>query len=329
MEDLWKRAKSFAEEAAKKSQNITLQSSSTTFANLVSETAKKSKEFALEASKKADQLNVSDLVAETAKKSKEFAAEVSTKADQLKVVALKQADQIQNIKSIADIIPPQLASFGSGSGSGSSSVISESELLSFGITDDLREFVKGLTSATFQAFPEQDESSEVSDTATTASNVRKDLSEWQERHATLVLGSVKQISKLRYELCPRVMKERRFWRIYFTLVSTHVAPYERKYMEELRSKAESKDEEARKTPTVGGTEIAENSVTKNRTSTASSEQDLDTFLLGDLEDSDEAPDDGDGDGDGSLDDDDFDKIGNSDVEEEKEKVKEKETNAAK
>jgi hypothetical protein len=69
-----------------------------------------------------------------------------------------------------------------------------------------------------------DESSEVSDLETSASNVRKDLSEWQERHATLVLGSVKQISKLRYELCPRVMKERRFWRIYFTLVSTHVAP---------------------------------------------------------------------------------------------------------
>lgn len=99
-----------------------------------------------------------------------------------------------------------------------------------------------------------DESSEVSELGTTESNVRKDLSEWQERHATLVLGSVKvytlrislvlhvqdvdfvfevwvlclcclqQISKLRYELCPRVMKERRFWRIYFTLVSTHVAP---------------------------------------------------------------------------------------------------------
>uniref|UniRef100_A0A1J3JBF3 BSD domain-containing protein n=1 Tax=Noccaea caerulescens TaxID=107243 RepID=A0A1J3JBF3_NOCCA len=320
MEDFWKRAKSFAEEAAKKSQTITLQSSSTTFANLVSETAKKSKEFALEASKKADQLNVSDFVAETAKKSKEFAAEVSTKADQLKVVALKQADQIQNIKSIADIIPPQLAAFGTGSGSGSGSVITEAELLSFGITDDLREFVKGLTSATFQAFPEQDESSEVSDLTTTASNVRKDLSEWQERHATLVLGSVKQISKLRYELCPRVMKERRFWRIYFTLVSTHVAPYERKYMEELRSEAESKDEEAKKALAVGGTEAAEKDVAKNRTSTASSEQDLDTFLLGDLEDSDEAPDDGDG----SLDDDDFDKIGNSDVEEEKENENEKE-----
>lgn len=60
-------------------------------------------------------------------------------------------------------------------------------------------------------------------------------------------------------------------------------------MEELRSKVESKDEEAKKSPGVGGTETGEKNVTKNRTSTASSEQDLDTFLLGDLEDSDEAP----------------------------------------
>ncbi|XP_028077390.1 uncharacterized protein LOC114279355 isoform X2 [Camellia sinensis] len=33
-----------------------------------------------------------------------------------------------------------------------------------------------------------------------------------------------EISKLRYELCPRVMKERKFWKIYFILVNSHVAP---------------------------------------------------------------------------------------------------------
>ncbi|CAH8253533.1 unnamed protein product [Arabidopsis lyrata] len=305
MEDLWKRAKSFAEEAGKKSQNIT-QSSSATFVNLVTETAKKSKELALEASKKADQLNVSDFVAETAKKSKEFAAEASKKADQFKVAALKQADQIQNIKSIADII-------GSGSGSGSGS---EAELLEFGVTDDLREFVEGLTSATFQAFPEQDQPDEVADVTTNSSNVRKDLSDWQERHATLVLTSVKQISKLRYELCPRFMKERRFWRIYFTLVSTHVSPYERRYMEALKTKAEHESEEAKNAPVTGETETVEKNVAISRTSTATSEQDLDTFLLGDLEDSDGTPDDGDG----SLEDD-FDKIENSDVEDEKQSTK--------
>lgn len=34
---------------------------------------------------------------------------------------------------------------------------------------------------------------ETSDVPTTASNVRKDLTEWQERHATLVLTTVKVI----------------------------------------------------------------------------------------------------------------------------------------
>lgn len=35
---------------------------------------------------------------------------------------------------------------------------------------------------------------EPSDVETTESNVRKDLSEWQERHATLVLTTVKVFS---------------------------------------------------------------------------------------------------------------------------------------
>ncbi|KAG6412322.1 hypothetical protein SASPL_124998 [Salvia splendens] len=50
------------------------------------------------------------------------------------------------------------------------------------------------------------------------SNIRQDLTEWQEKHAKLVLLTVKEVSKLRYQLCPRVMKERKFWRIFFILV---------------------------------------------------------------------------------------------------------------
>ncbi|AAG29208.1 hypothetical protein [Arabidopsis thaliana] len=87
-------------------------------------------------------------------------------------------------------------------------------------------------------------------------------------------------------------------------------------MEELKTKGEHGNEEAKKAPATGETETVEKNVAIRRTSTASSEQDLDTFLLGDLEDSDEAPDDGDG----SLEDD-FDKIGNSDVEDEKQSSK--------
>lgn len=115
------RAKSFAEEAAKKSQTL------------------------------ADSSNFADLVSETAKISKEFAAEASKKADQIKIAALKQADQI---KCFSDIIPPQLSSSLSIINfSDSSTSYSQSELENLGITDDLRTFVKGLTSSTFQNFP--------------------------------------------------------------------------------------------------------------------------------------------------------------------------------
>ncbi|KAI9169569.1 hypothetical protein LWI28_014260 [Acer negundo] len=287
MDDFWKRAKSFAEEAAKKSQTLT------------------------------NSTKIADLMAETAKKSKELAFEASKKADEIKTAALKQADQIP-IKSFTDIIPTQFSSLSSIAASSSSSVpvISDSELRKFGVTDDLREFVKGLTSSTFQNFPVQDEA-EMSDVSTTASNVRKDLTEWQERHATLVLTTVKGISKLRYELCPRVMKERKFWKIYFTLVSTHVSPYEKQYMEDIKVKAEKLviDNIVKPTPVVGDTsktELTEKNLTTSTSIGSSAEQDLDTFLLGDLEDSDGGAEDADG----SFDDD-FDKIGNSDVEDEK------------
>ncbi|KAI5352899.1 PREDICTED: BSD [Prunus dulcis] len=288
MEDLWKRAKSFAEEAAKKSQTLT------------------------------NSAKITDLVSETAKRSREFAAEASKKADEIKTAALKQADQIKSL-SVSEIIPPQLSSLSIVNSASASAVEppSPSELKKFGITDDLRDFVKGLTSDTFKHFPIQDAAEEVSEVPTTASNVRKDLTEWQEKHATFVLTTVKEISRLRYELCPRVMKERRFWKIYFTLVSSHVAPYEKQYMEEMKVKEteQLKDDAVKPTPVVGGTDQAEGSEKKKLASKSSSaEQDLDSFLLGDLEDSDGGPDDADGDG--SFDDD-FDKIENSDVEDEK------------
>ncbi|CAI0463285.1 unnamed protein product [Linum tenue] len=306
MEDLWKRAKLFAEEAAKKSQTIT--SSSNKFADLVAETAKKSKELAIEASKKADEF---------------------------KVAALKQADQIQ-IKSFSDIIPSQLSSLSTVNGgsevapssspsssSSAAAVVSEEELRKFGITDDLRDFVKGLTLSTFQNFPVQDNPARA-DVPANESNVRKDLNEWQERHATLVLSTVKQISKLRYDLCPRVMKERRFWRIYFTLVSTHVGPYEQEYKEELKRKAEEqiKDEKIKQAAAANANpsvpEGAERSL-ESKKSNVSTEQDLDTFLLGDLEDSDGGADMGD-DADGNFEDD-FDKIDNSDIEDDLKELK--------
>lgn len=286
MEDFWKRAKTFAEEAAKKSQSLTTSSATS---------------------------RIADLVSETAKKSKELAAEASKKADEIKSAALRQADQI---KSFSDniSIPPQLSAIAAAATS--STVAPPVENLErFGITDDLRSFVQGLTSTTFKHFPVNSDESESEGSDVATSNVRKDLNEFQEKHATLVLTTVKEISRLRYELCPRAMKERHFWKIYFTLVNTHVAPFEKQYMEELREAAKkSEDAKVEQSDVSGGSGKAEvtGKIVSKSSNSSSTEQDLDTFLLGDLEDSDEAPDDGEG----SFDDD-FDKIESSDVEDEK------------
>nr|GEV03442.1 BSD-like protein [Tanacetum cinerariifolium] len=235
-------------------------------------------------------VKIADLVSETTKHSLNIA---SKKADDFKTAALLSlADQIPSLAVTSADAPP-----------------SDSELEKFGITQDLRVFVKGLALSTFQNFPFPDDS--VSNVAT-VSNVRQDLSEWQQKHANLVLTTVKEVSKLRYELCPRHMKDGRFWRIYFTLVSTHVSPYERKYVEEnkLKQIAQAKDEKVNQTLTVG--EEAVEGKLKSKTST--SEQDLDSYLLGDLDDSDDHPDDDEND---AFDDDDFDKIDNSEIEDKK------------
>ncbi|KAL0355316.1 UNVERIFIED_CONTAM: hypothetical protein Sradi_3978500, partial [Sesamum radiatum] len=118
-----------------------------------------------------------------------------------------------------------------------------------------------------------------------------------------------EISKLRYQLCPRVMKERKFWRIYFILVNSHVAPYEKRCAEDLKLKAEEKVEDIVVKEDSSGEKSSEiaDETSKQKSSnvkSAASEQDLDVFLLGDLEDGDDGPDD---DGDDGLDDD-FDKI---------------------
>ncbi|KAK3039784.1 hypothetical protein RJ639_027097, partial [Escallonia herrerae] len=257
------KAKTLAEEAAKRSQTLTLTTS-------------------------ASPAKLADVFSETARLSNHLAAEASRKADELRAAAdhrIKSlAGQIPSLSLAPDSAPPI-------------------ELEELGITDDLREFVKGLTVATFQNFPVQDDLPE-SDVAE-MSNVRQDLSEWQQKHATLVLTTVKEISRLRYELCPRHMKDSRFWRIYFTLVSSHVAQYERNYIEEIKIKSQKiKDGEVKQSPAVGVTKSELVGTTlKSKASTSSVEQDIDTFLLGDLEDSDGGPDD-----DENFDDD-FDKIG--------------------
>ncbi|XP_057805014.1 uncharacterized protein LOC131020303 [Salvia miltiorrhiza] len=251
--DIWNRARTFAEEAAKKSQELRQTIAAT---------------------------NLSDVVSEASKRSKELAAE-----------ALKRADQIT-----AQIPPAAAAITSLVDSTASKPGIDAADLDKYGVTDELREFVKEITMNTFQDFPLQDDS-EVSDVPT-VSNIRQDLTEWQEKHAKLVLLTVKEVSKLRYQLCPRVMKERKFWRIYFILVNSHVAPYEQRYTDDVKIKTAEKveDTEVKEVSSGETSSKTADEITKpksNNTEKKASEQDLDAFLLGDLEDGDDGPDDGD------------------------------------
>ncbi|KAL5211424.1 hypothetical protein ABZP36_022271 [Zizania latifolia] len=275
--DLWERARAFAGEAAKRSQELSAEAAKRSSA-LVSETAKKSKE----------------IFSETATKSLEIAAEATKQADLL-AGQIKRLSTDLPVPSIPAIppIPSAVAPEADAA-----------ELERYGITEDLREFVKGMTISTLRDFPLQDEP-EMSDVPT-VSNVRQDLNEWQARHAALVLSAVKEISKFRYELCPRYMKERKFWQIYFLLVSNYTALYENKYFEELKVKAEEKKDAKKEISEISQASTAEQKDMKAQSKTSTStnpEHDLDVFLLGDLGSDDEGPD---GD-DGGLDDD-FDKI---------------------
>ncbi|KAJ1388540.1 BSD domain [Sesbania bispinosa] len=236
---LWNKARSFAEETAKRSQDLSLGA-----------------------------YKLSDIIAET---TKEIAAQASKHLAEKKET---EKDKDVNI-----------------------------DLESFGITDELREFVKGITITTFQDFPLQDDT-ELFDVPA-VSNVRQDLTEWQETHANLVLSTVKEISRLRYELCPRVMKERKFWRIYFILLNSHIAPYENRYMEDAKLKS---SEQVKDNIVMEPLEVELNSIQEvqqvkkeTKTSNSSTEQDLDAFLLGDTRNSDDDPDDGDGGFDDDLD----------------------------
>ncbi|KAE8675155.1 cyclin-dependent kinase inhibitor 3-like [Hibiscus syriacus] len=92
-----------------------------------------------------------------------------------------------------------------------------------GVTQQLIDYVKSFTLDTFKNFPIQDSGSIETQTS---SNVRMDLSDWQQRHAVLVLSKVKELSQIRFKLCPRHLKEEKFWRIYFMLVKIHVSEYE-------------------------------------------------------------------------------------------------------
>ncbi|KAF9610950.1 hypothetical protein IFM89_025983 [Coptis chinensis] len=115
-----------------------------------------------------------------------------------------------------------------------------------GITEQLQNFIKSFTLETFKNYSLQDgqkTSTSNGDIVNSSDNNQQDLSEWQEGHATLVLSKVKEISQLRYVLCPRHLKEREFWRIYFALVKNYVTPYEIRAIQKAKVRRIGKEDE--------------------------------------------------------------------------------------
>ncbi|XP_077250444.1 BSD domain-containing protein [Tasmannia lanceolata] len=168
-------------------------------------------------------------------------------------------------------------------------------LQEYGVTEQLRDFVKGFTLETFKDFPlptsrdpaDDDDHPRITpiieDSPATASdtNVRQDLTEWQEQHATLVLSTVKEISQLRYVLCPRHLKERQFWRIYFMLVKSYVTPYEIRALHKAKLKMMGKEDDKAMGQSAFEVEMTETTQVTSVLPPASSELDLDTLPLGD------------------------------------------------
>ncbi|XP_052171189.1 uncharacterized protein LOC127787267 [Diospyros lotus] len=139
----------------------------------------------------------------------------------------------------------------------------EEEETMFGITEPLIDFIKTFAIDTFKNFPVPDEERGDcgEETGASAGNVRKDLSEWQERHATLVLSKSKEMSQLRFKLCPRHLKEWMFWRIYFTLVKNYIAEYELRAIQLAKLRQMTAENE--KCPDTSGYEV-EMSETKQK-----------------------------------------------------------------
>ncbi|KAG0490124.1 hypothetical protein HPP92_006987 [Vanilla planifolia] len=106
----------------------------------------------------------------------------------------------------------------------------------FGLTSQLLDFVsEKITIDIFKSFHLQDDQVGQSGRgASPLNHANEDLSEWQKRHAMLLLSKSKEISQIRYALCPRYMKDNQFWRIYFLLVKNYVAPYEMRAMQKAK-----------------------------------------------------------------------------------------------
>lgn len=111
--DFWNKARSFAEEATKRSQE------------LAKDAARRSQELAAAGAPK-----LSDIVSEASKRADQFRSEALKRTEDLKLFA----------SAIAARAPAETPPL-------------DDDLEAFGVTEELREFVQGITPTTFSDFP--------------------------------------------------------------------------------------------------------------------------------------------------------------------------------
>lgn len=99
------------------------------------------------------------------------------------------------------------------------------ERVQYGIQGELLEFLDELTLQTFRDFPEQDAIEAGRREDPTAESSATSLTNWQEKHALLVLKASPRLDDFRYRLVPRKMSDKRFWDIYFQITDKYLQTY--------------------------------------------------------------------------------------------------------
>ncbi|KAF5831082.1 hypothetical protein DUNSADRAFT_13638 [Dunaliella salina] len=123
-----------------------------------------------------------------------LAEQATVQAKQLREKAAQEAQAMQ-----ARFAEYQAAQKAAGAAAGAE------ELARYAITDELCEFVSGLTYSTFSDM-DMDALARSNKARAAPSDNNEDgtrLNPWQERHAMLVLSKVEQLQHLRFALCPK------------------------------------------------------------------------------------------------------------------------------
>ncbi|XP_044378666.1 uncharacterized protein [Triticum aestivum] len=79
----------------------------------------------------------------------------------------------------------------------------EEDAEELGVTPQLLDFLRTLSPDAFKAV--------LCFVAGGSTESAVELSDWQQQHAVLVLARAKELAKVRYDLCPRHMKDKQFW----------------------------------------------------------------------------------------------------------------------